>query len=188
MIEKVGSDTAIGHIVAMCGIWGAVPPHPDSPRRSTHSWPVSATAAPTPRAASGTAAESSPRTGSSIIDLVTGDPPITNEDGTIGAVLNGEIYNFGALRERAARATGTRSRAAATPRCWPTSPRTTTRSSLARRLDGMFAFAVWDSRRERLVLGRDRLGKKPLYYWSGPDTFVFASEIKGVLAHPGGPV
>ena len=59
--------------------------------------------------------------------------------------------------------------------------------SLARRLDGMFAFAVWDSRRERLLLGRDRLGKKPLYYWAGPDTFVFASEIKGVLAHPAVP-
>ena len=59
--------------------------------------------------------------------------------------------------------------------------------ALARRLDGMFAFAVWDRRRERLLLGRDRLGKKPLYYWAGADTFVFASEIKGVLAHPAVP-
>src|SRR5207244_9663045 len=59
--------------------------------------------------------------------------------------------------------------------------------ALAQRLDGMFAFAVWDTRRQRLVLGRDRLGKKPLYYWAGPDQFVFASEIKALLAHPSVP-
>jgi asparagine synthase (glutamine-hydrolysing) len=56
--------------------------------------------------------------------------------------------------------------------------------ALARRLDGMFAFATWDGRRERLVLGRDRMGKKPLHFWRAPHAFVFASEIKGVLAHP----
>ncbi len=56
--------------------------------------------------------------------------------------------------------------------------------TLARKLDGMFAFAIWDRRRQRLVLGRDRLGKKPLYYWRSARAFVFASEIKGVLAHP----
>ncbi len=51
----------------------------------------------------------------------------------------------------------------------------------------MFAFAVWDRRRERLLLGRDRTGKKPLYYWRSANSFVFASELKGVLAHPDGP-
>src|SRR5205085_427567 len=56
--------------------------------------------------------------------------------------------------------------------------------SPARRLDGMFAFATWDRRHERLMLGRDRMGKKPLYYWRSPQSFVFGSEIKGVLAHP----
>ena len=55
---------------------------------------------------------------------------------------------------------------------------------LARRLDGMFAFAVWDERRGRLVLGRDRVGKKPLYYWHGGGRLVFGSEIKAVLADP----
>ena len=59
--------------------------------------------------------------------------------------------------------------------------------ALARKLDGMFAFATWDRARERLVLGRDRVGKKPLYYWRSAGTFVFASEIKGVLAHPAVP-
>ena len=58
---------------------------------------------------------------------------------------------------------------------------------LARRLDGMFAFAVWDERRRRLVLGRDRVGKKPLYYWSSGGRLVFGSEIKAVLADPAVP-
>src|SRR5205085_578861 len=55
--------------------------------------------------------------------------------------------------------------------------------SLARRLEGMFAFAVWDQRRERLILGRDRFGKKPLYYWHDGARLVFASEIKSLLAN-----
>ena len=59
--------------------------------------------------------------------------------------------------------------------------------ALARKLDGMFAFAVWNRHRQQLLLGRDRLGKKPLYYWTRGGTFVFASEIKGVLAHPAAP-
>jgi asparagine synthase (glutamine-hydrolysing) len=119
-----------------------------------------------------------------IIDLVTGDPPVTNEDATIGAVLNGEIYNFRGLREELLRdghelrtQGDTEVIAHLAERLGPV--------ELARRLDGMFAFAVYDTRRERLVLGRDRVGKKPLYYWAGPDgVLVFASEIKGVLAHP----
>ncbi len=122
----------------------------------------------------------------SIIDLVQGDPPITNEDGSIGAVLNGEIYNFLDLREELAAAShrfsshgDTEVIAHLAEDHEPT--------ALARRLDGMFAFAVWDKRRERLILGRDRVGKKPLYYWQANGTFVFASEIKGVLAHPAVP-
>jgi len=59
--------------------------------------------------------------------------------------------------------------------------------ALARRLNGMFSFAVWDDRRRRLVIGRDRLGKKPLYYWTSGMRFVFGSEIKAVLAHPAVP-
>ena len=119
----------------------------------------------------------------SIIDLAEGNPPLTNEDGTIGVVLNGEIYNFVSLREellgrdhRFASRCDTEVIAHLAEECEP--------GDLARRLDGMFAFAVWDKNREQLVLGRDRSGKKPLYYWHGKGVFVFASEIKGILAHP----
>ena len=118
-----------------------------------------------------------------IIDVEHGDPPITNEDGTIGVVLNGEIYNFRELRRqlesedhRFASGCDTEVIAHLAEQCAPT--------ALADRLDGMFAFAVWDAARERLILGRDRFGKKPLYYWTAGNALVFASEIKGVLVHP----
>jgi asparagine synthase (glutamine-hydrolysing) len=119
-----------------------------------------------------------------IIDLVTGDPPVTNEDAMIGAVLNGEIYNFRALREEL-QGTGHELRTQGDTEVLAHLAELLDPVALARRLDGMFAFAVYDAPRERLVLGRDRVGKKPLYYWSGPGgQLVFASEIKGVLAHP----
>ncbi|MGH9279905.1 MAG: asparagine synthase (glutamine-hydrolyzing) [Acidimicrobiales bacterium] len=118
-----------------------------------------------------------------IIDLVTGDPPITDETGQVGVVLNGEIYNFPFLREQLARdghrlATSTDTEVIAHLAESMEAP------ELARRLDGMFAFAVWDDRRQRLLLGRDRVGKKPLFYWHHGDRLVFGSEIKAVLTHP----
>lgn len=122
----------------------------------------------------------------SIIDLVTGDPPVTNEDDTVGAVLNGEIYNFVGLREQLAQA-GHRLTTTGDTEVLVHLARDHDAVAMARKLDGMFAFAVWDGRRERLVLGRDRLGKKPLHYWCSGDAFVFSSEIKGVLAHPSVP-
>jgi asparagine synthase (glutamine-hydrolysing) len=118
-----------------------------------------------------------------VIDLETGDPPITNEDGSVGVVLNGEIYNFQALRsELEARGHTLRTRGDTEVLAHLAEDQDAI--DIAGRLDGMFAFAVWDSRRQRLTLGRDRLGKKPLYYYSSPSAFVFASEIKAVLAHP----
>lgn len=119
----------------------------------------------------------------SIIDLVTGDPPVTNEDGTIGAVLNGEIYNFQPLRDELSQS-GHGFSTSGDTEVLAHLAEDLDAALIARRLDGMFAFAVWDSKRERLLIGRDRMGKKPLYYWRSPSTFVFASEIKGVLAHP----
>jgi asparagine synthase (glutamine-hydrolysing) len=122
----------------------------------------------------------------SIIDLVTGDPPVTNEDEQIGAVLNGEIYNFSALRDELHRdghvlATAGDTEVLAHMAEHHEAP------ELARRLDGMFSFATWDIARQRLMLGRDRMGKKPLFYWYSAGRLVFASEVKGVLAHPSVP-
>ena len=122
----------------------------------------------------------------SIIDLVHGDPPITNEDRSIGAVLNGEIYNFEALRAELQRS-GHQLGSEGDTEVLVHLAETHDAVSIARKLDGMFGFAVWDRHRERLILGRDRLGKKPLYFWRSPQMFVFASEIKGVLAHPAVP-
>ena len=121
-----------------------------------------------------------------IIDLATGDPPITNEDDAVGVVLNGEIYNFRTLREQLLR-DGHSFRSKGDTEVVAHLAEDLEPVELARRLDGMFAFAVWDARRERLILGRDRVGKKPLYYHHASATLVFASEIKGVLAHPSVP-
>jgi asparagine synthase (glutamine-hydrolysing) len=119
----------------------------------------------------------------SIIDLVTGDPPIANEDGTSAVVLNGEIYNFQVLRagleERGHRFGSHGDTEVIVHLAEERSP-----VELARALDGMFAFAVWDGARERLVLGRDRLGKKPLYYTFDGVRLVFGSEIKSIFADP----
>src|SRR5579875_4184281 len=119
----------------------------------------------------------------STIDLVDGDPPLTNEDEAIVAVLDGEIYNFPFLREKLVQE-GHRLASHCDTEVIAHLAENHEAVELARRLDGMFAFAVWDKRRQRLILGRDRVGEKPLYYWYADGVFVFASEIKGVLAHP----
>ncbi|MGC8832832.1 MAG: asparagine synthase (glutamine-hydrolyzing) [Armatimonadota bacterium] len=118
----------------------------------------------------------------SIIDLEGGHQPIYNEDGSIGVVLNGEIYNFQELRDKLI-AQG---------------HRFTTKSDTevivhlyeemgadcVSQMNGMFAFAVWDLRKRELLLVRDRLGVKPLYYYECSNGLVFGSELKALLAHP----
>jgi asparagine synthase (glutamine-hydrolysing) len=121
-----------------------------------------------------------------IIDLVTGDPPITNEDATVAVVLNGEIYNFPGLREELL-TRGHRFRSHGDTEVIAHLAEELPPGELARRLDGMFAFAVWDERRERLVLARDRVGKKPLFYWCSGGRLVFGSEIKALFADPSVP-
>ena len=116
-----------------------------------------------------------------IIDLETGYQPVTNEAGDVVAVFNGEIYNFQALRAELGgheiRGTGDT----------PVLPHLYEESGhrFVERLHGMFALALWDASRQRLVLARDRLGKKPLLWTRLPDgTFAFASELKGLLRLP----
>ena len=119
-----------------------------------------------------------------VIDLVTGDPPIANEDGSVGAVLNGEIYNFQALRHELL-TSGHDLTTDGDTEVIAHLAEDLEPVALARRLHGMFAFAVWDDRRRRLIIGRDRVGKKPLYYHSDRNgRLVFGSEIKALLAHP----
>ena len=121
-----------------------------------------------------------------IIDVAGGDPPLSSEDGSVGVVLNGEIYNYRSLQDRL-RSAGHTLATACDTEVIAHLAEDLLPVELARSLHGMFAFATWDHRRERLVLGRDRLGKKPLYWWAGPDAFVFGSEIKSLLAHPSVP-
>src|SRR5436309_5496162 len=119
----------------------------------------------------------------SIIDLQTGDQPVANERGDVVAVFNGELYNFRELR-RELQSAGHETRGTGDS---PLIPHAYEQwgAGFAERLEGMFAIALWDRARERLVLVRDRLGKKPLLYARLTDgSFAFASETKALLQLP----
>jgi asparagine synthase (glutamine-hydrolysing) len=117
-----------------------------------------------------------------IIDLDTGRQPMTGEDGATWVVCNGEIYNYRELTDRLS-ASGhvfrTRSDTEAIVHAWEVRGRDALED-----LEGMFGLAVWHEPSQTLVLARDRLGVKPLYYAVLPDQIVFASELKAMLAHP----
>jgi asparagine synthase (glutamine-hydrolysing) len=118
----------------------------------------------------------------SIIDLSTGDQPIFNEDRTRAVVFNGEIYNFQELRadlESRGHRFATASDTEAIVHAWEEYG-----EDCVARLRGMFAIALWDLRRRRLLLARDRVGKKPLYYAHDGERLVFASELKALLMDP----
>ncbi|MFO1418918.1 MAG: asparagine synthase (glutamine-hydrolyzing) [Methylotetracoccus sp.] len=115
----------------------------------------------------------------SIIDLAGGQQPIRDPGRRLAVVANGEIYNFVELREdleRAGCGFATHSDSETILQAYALDPQ-----RFIDRLHGMFAFALYDGERRRLILGRDRLGIKPLYYARLPDRFVFASEIKAIL-------
>ncbi|MFP4475050.1 MAG: asparagine synthase (glutamine-hydrolyzing) [Desulfatibacillaceae bacterium] len=115
-----------------------------------------------------------------IIDVASGRQPLANEDGTVTVVFNGEIYNHAEIREEL-RGQGhvlhTRCDTEVLPHLWEDSG-----PDMVQRLNGMFAFALWDSSSRTLFIARDRLGEKPLYYYAGPDRLVFASEIRTLFA------
>jgi asparagine synthase (glutamine-hydrolysing) len=117
----------------------------------------------------------------SIVDLATGHQPISNEDGSLTVVFNGEIYNHRSLREQLV----------ARGHSYRTHSDTETIVHLyeeygrdcVQHLRGMFAFAIWDRNKKTLFIARDRLGIKPLYYQLTPERLLFGSEVKVILAH-----
>jgi len=121
----------------------------------------------------------------SIIDLAGGHQPMSNEDGSVWIVLNGEIYNFQALRadlESRGHVFRTHSDTEAVVHLYEERG-----PACVDDLRGMFAFAIWDDRRQQLTLARDRMGQKPLSYWFHDGHLVFGSEIKAILEWPGVP-
>jgi len=118
----------------------------------------------------------------SIIDLVTGDQPVTNEDNSIWLVFNGEIYNYKDLYadfidkgHKFSTKCDTEVIVHAYEEFGVHCPEY---------FNGMFAFALWDENNKRLLLARDHLGIKPLYYWLGEDSIIFGSELKSIILHP----
>ncbi|MGH7161875.1 MAG: asparagine synthase (glutamine-hydrolyzing) [Planctomycetota bacterium] len=119
----------------------------------------------------------------SIIDLKSGQQPLSNEDGTVWISFNGEIYNFQELQGEL-EARGHRFRTRSDTETIVHAYEEWGEGSVAR-LRGMFAFAIWDEKAQRMLLARDRLGKKPLYYAHDGRRFLFGSEIKAILRFPG---
>src|SRR6266567_3903174 len=118
----------------------------------------------------------------SIIDVAGGHQPMTNEDESCRIVFNGEIFNHASLRpaleqagHRYANRSDTETILHAYEQYGP---------DCVQHLRGMFAFAIWDKNARKLFIARDRLGKKPLYYFWDGRTFAFASEIKALFEHP----
>lgn len=116
----------------------------------------------------------------SIIDLSSGQQPMCNEDGSVWVTYNGEIYNYRELRSELQsrghifRTNSDTEMAIHAYEEW--------QEDCVRKFRGMFAFAIWDQNQHKLILARDRLGIKPLYYYCDDNKIIFASEIKGILA------
>ena len=118
----------------------------------------------------------------SVIDVDGGHQPISNEDGTVWTVLNGEIYNYRELRktlEESGHCFATRSDTEVIVHAYETYG-----DKFVEYLDGMFAIAIWDTRRQQLLLARDRFGKKPLVYAHRDSWCAFASELQALLVLP----
>ncbi|MGE5280910.1 MAG: asparagine synthase (glutamine-hydrolyzing) [Chloroflexota bacterium] len=115
-----------------------------------------------------------------VIDLETGDQPVYNEDRSVAVVLNGEIYNYRELREELrgrGHTLATHGDSEVIAHLYEEEG-----PALVHRLSGMFAFALWDARRRRLLIARDRVGKKPLFYSARGGTLSFASELAALMA------
>ena len=117
----------------------------------------------------------------SILDLKTGDQPISNEDGTVTVVLNGEIYNYRNLRRQLLKdghKFKTNSDTEVLVHLYEKYG-----NKMPKYLNGMFAFAIWDEKKQSLFVARDRAGIKPLYFFRNGKQFIFGSEVKTILKH-----
>ena len=118
----------------------------------------------------------------SIIDLKTGDQPVFNEDRSVIAMQNGELYNYREVRadlEKSGHRFTTRTDTEIIPHLYEEYG-----EAFVEHINGMFAISLWDSARKRLILARDRFGEKPLYYGVFDGKLVYASEPKSILVHP----
>lgn len=121
----------------------------------------------------------------SIIDLKTGHQPISNEDKSVWIVFNGEIYNHCLIRkelESSGHRFSTSSDTEAIVHAYEEYG-----EDCVNKLNGMFAFAIWDKNKKKLFIARDRIGIKPLYYYHDDKSFIFGSELKVILQYPGIP-
>lgn len=116
-----------------------------------------------------------------IIDLESGAQPLCNEDGTIWITYNGELYNYQELRKilEKTHVFKTQSDTEVIVHAYEEWG-----EECLNKFNGIFAFAIWDNRLQKLLLARDAFGVKPLYYYDDGTTFIFSSEIKAILAHP----
>ncbi len=117
----------------------------------------------------------------SILDLKTGDQPISNEDGTVTVVFNGEIYNYKKLKEQLLKEGHkfkTNSDTEVLVHLYEKYGK-----KMPKYLNGMFAFAIWDEKKQSLFVARDRAGIKPLHFFNTGKEFVFGSEVKTILKH-----
>src|SRR3954447_25274936 len=179
VVKCTGRAYAVPRLLRMCGICGVVSANgsvdPERVARMSatlvHRGPDSAG-----ELVDGPAALAARRL--SIIDLETGDQPIANEDGTVHVVQNGEIYNYRELRrelERAGHRFRTHGDTEVLVHLYEQHG-----DAFAERVRGMFAVAIWDAPRRRLVLARDRFGIKPLYYRDADGELAFASELRAL--------
>src|SRR6476659_9089789 len=116
----------------------------------------------------------------SIIDLETGNQPISNEDGKVWVIYNGEMYNYKSLRaqlESKGHLFRTNSDTEVIVHLYEEMG-----ERCVEQISGMFAFALWDESQQKLFLARDRIGQKPLFYVQDGSEFLFGSEIKAILA------
>ncbi|MFN0139126.1 MAG: asparagine synthetase B family protein, partial [Pyrinomonadaceae bacterium] len=118
----------------------------------------------------------------SIIDLKTGDQPVTNEDKSVIAMINGELYNFREVRaelEKRGHKFVTQTDVEIVPHLYQIYG-----EDFVDHINGMFAISLWDTRKKKLILARDRFGEKPLYYGVFDGKLIYGSEPKALLAHP----